>query len=359
MKAITYNGLHLMSFYVFLMPLFFCACTADVQREEKQKCQLNIKPVVIEAEGFASSKEGLTRSTLHRFALRDARRNALVQAHVILDTDTCIKGFQLEDDTQHFQSAGYVEWMQVLEAGFVPRASPAVYRVRVKACVYPMHRLEGETAFGRVGVQSVPSVVIRFSSNLSEDRYPAIQSSLEESLRRCGLNIIPSGEAEFAAVLEVNISGQPPEDPQSIVLWWEVGDKRHGSERELDEPAAFACGRIHCADYPSQGDKLWQKAGLEIAQDVFQTWITPRPTHFVFRSIHPEHLDAIAAAFGRDAEIRKEKDEDALELDVIVPAAGNSLYLANSVLRATELNPHFEVAQLSFTQLVFVDKDSK
>ena len=359
MKAMTYNDLQVMSFYVFLLPLFFCACTADVQKEEKQKRELHIKPVVVEAEGFASSNEGLERSILHRFALRDARRNAVVQAHVILDTDTCIKGFQLENDTQHFRSAGYVEWMQVLEAGPVPRASPPVYRVRVKACVYPMHRLERETPFGRVGVGSVPSLVLSISSNLSENCYPAIRSSFEKSLRRCGLNIIPSGKAEFAAVLEVNISGEPLEDPQNIVISWKVGDKKHRSKRKFDEPDPFPCGRIQCADYPSQRNKLWQKAGLEIVQDVFQAWITPRPTHFVFRSIHPEHLDDIATAFGRDAEIRKEKDEDGLKLNIIVSVAGNSLYLANSVLRATGLKPQFEVAHLSFTRLVFLGKNSK
>lgn len=359
MKAIAYNDLRLMSLYVFLLPLFFCACTVDVQKEEKQKRELHIKPVVVEAEGFASPNEGLARSIVHRFALRDARRNAVVQAHVIIDTDTCIKGFQLENDTQHFRSAGYVEWMQVLEAGLIPEVSPPVYRVRVKACVYPMHRLERETPFGRLGVRSVPSLVLRISSSLSENRYHTIRSLLEKSLRRCGLNIVPSGKAEFAAVLEVNISGEPPEDPQNIVISWKVGDKKHRSKRKFDEPVPFPCGRIHCVDYPSQTNKLWQKAGLEIAQDVFQTWITPRYTHFVFRSIHPEHLDDIAAAFGPDAEIKKEKDQDGLELNIIVPVAGNSLYLANSVLRATGLKPQFGVAQLSFTRLVFLGKDSK
>jgi len=357
MKAVIYNGLHLTSFYILLMPLFFCACSADVQKE-KQKRELHIKPVVVEAEGFASPNEGLAHSKLHRSALRDARRNAVVQAHVVLETDTYIKGRQLKDCTQHFRSAGYIEWMQLLEAGLVPGASPPVYRVRIKACVYPLHSLKRETPFGRVGVRSGPAVVLMVSSNLSEKDYLAIRSSLEKSLRRCGLDIITSRKDKFGAVLEVNISGDTPENPQSIVISWKIGDEKHKSKQKFDEPDSFPCGRIHCADYPSQRSELWQKAGLEIVQDVYQTWVTPRPTHFVFRSISPEHLHDIATAFGQDAEIRKEKGEDGLDLDVNVSVAGNSLDVANSVLRATGLRRQFEVSQLSFTRIVFRRKDS-
>lgn len=360
MKAVTYNGLHLTSVYILLIPLFFCACSADVQKE-KQKCELHIKPVVVvvEAEGYASSNEGLAHSKLHRSALRDARRNAVVQAHVFLETDIYIKGRQLKDCTQHFQSVGYVESMQLLEAGLVPGASPPVYRVRIQARVYPLHSLKRGTHFSQVGVRSVPAVVLRVSSNLSEKDYLTIRSSLEKNLRRCGLDIIASRKDKFGAVLEVNISGDTPENPQSIVISWKVKDKKHKSKQKFDEPDSFPCGRIHCADYPSQRSELWQKAGLEIVQDVYQTWVTPRPTHFVFRSISPEHLHDIATAFGQDAEIRKEKGEDSFDLDINVPVSGNSLDVANSVLRATGLNGQFEVSQLSFTRIVFRHKDSK
>lgn len=357
MKAITYNGLCLTSFYILLLSVSFCA-RADLQEEEKQKPELYIKPVVVEAEGYASANEGLSRSELNRSALRDARRNAVVQAHVVLETDTYIKGRQLKNCTQHFQSVGYVESMQLLEAGLVPGASP-VYRVRVKARVYPLHRLERETPFGQVGVWSGPAVVLRVSSNLSKQHYIAIRSSLEKSLRRCGLDIIASRKDKFGAVLEVNISGDTPENPQSIVISWKVKDKKHKSKQKFDEPNSFPCGQIHCADYFCQGSELWQKVGLEIVQDVFQTWVTPRTTHFVFRSISPEHLHDIVTAFGRDAKVSKKKGKDGFDLNINVPVAGNSLGLANSVLRTTGLNGQFEVSQLSFTRIVFRRKDSK
>jgi len=331
----------------------------DVQKNEKKKRELHFKPVVVEAEGFAVPNEGLVHSIMHRSALRDAQRNAAVQAHVIINTDTYVKELKIENDIHHFRSAGYVEWMQILEAGLIPRASPPIYRVRVKACVYPMQRLERETPFGPLTVPSAPSLVLKISSNLSENRYHTIRPLLEKSLSRCGLNIIPSGNAEFAVVLDVNIAGEPPEDPLNIVISWKVGDKKHRSKQKFDEPASFPCGRIHCADYLSQTNKIWQRTGLEIAQDVFQTWITPRQTHFVFKSIHPEALDKIAAAFGPDAKIRKEKDQNGLEMNIIVPVAGNSLYLANSILRATGLKHQFEADQISFTRLVFLGKESE
>ena len=359
MKAITCNYLRRVSFYGFLLPLFFCACTVDVQKNEKKNHELHLKPVVVEAEGFAVPNEGLAHSVVHRNALRDARKNAVVQAHVIINTDTYIKGFKIENDIRHFRSAGYVEWMQILEAGLIPEASPPIYRVRVKACVYPMQRLERETPFGPSIVSSAPSVVLKISSNLSENSYHTVQPLLEKNLGRCGLNIIPSGNAEFAVVLDVNIAGEPSEDPQSIVISWMVGDKKRESEQNFVEPASFPCGRIHCTDYLSQTNEIWQRSGLEIAQDVFQTWITPRQTHFVFKSIHMEALDKIAAEFGPDAETRKEKDQNGLEMNIIVPAAGNSLYLANSVLKVVGQEHQFEADQISFRQLVFTGKDSE
>ena len=355
MKAITYNYWPLVSFYGFLLPLFFCACSADVQKNEEKKHELHFKPVVVEAEGFAVPNEGLAHPIMHRSALRDARRNAIVQAHVIINTNTYIKGGKVENDIRHFRSAGYVEWMQIMEAGLIPRASPPIYRVRVKACVYPMQRLERETLFGSLIVPSTPSVVLKVSSNLSENRYHTIRPLLATSLSRCGLNILPSGNSEFAVELEVNIDGEPPEDPLNIVITWKVGD----SKQKFDEPTSFPYGQIQCADYPSQTNKIWQMAGLEIAQDVFQTWITPRKTHFVFKSIHMEALDKIAAEFGPDAETRKEKDQNGLEMNIIVPAAGNSLYLANSVLKVVGQEHQFEADQISFRQLVFTGKDSE
>ena len=100
-------------------------------------------------------------------------------------------------------------------------------------------------------------------------------------------------------------------------------------------------------------------AGLEIAQDVFKTWITQRRTQFVFKSVNLEALDKIADAFGPDAEITKEKNQNGLEMNIIVPVAGNSLYLANSVLRTTGLEHQFEAYQISFMHLVFLGKDSE
>lgn len=94
--------------------------------------------VTVEAVGFSALDEGKPLSQAHREALLDARRNALLQAHVTLVAETRVRNMRLEEMTVQSRASGRLIRMEVLEAGAVDGAAPPLYRVRVRAVIRPL-----------------------------------------------------------------------------------------------------------------------------------------------------------------------------------------------------------------------------
>jgi hypothetical protein len=78
---------------------------------------------------------GVGLQDAHREALLDARRNAVLQAHVAVEATVRVEGMQLAEKRVSARLAGYVEKLEVLEAGVVQGSEPRVYRVRTRAVV--------------------------------------------------------------------------------------------------------------------------------------------------------------------------------------------------------------------------------
>ena len=78
-------------------------------------------PVTVEAVGFASMDVGKPREEVHREALLNAVGNAVLQAHVLVDAEVRVKDFEFAEQKVRTRAAGYVERLDVLEAGLLPQ----------------------------------------------------------------------------------------------------------------------------------------------------------------------------------------------------------------------------------------------
>ncbi len=91
---------------------------------------------VVEAVGYSTKSPGKSISDIHRDALADALKNAVIQAHTEIDIEACTENMQLEKQTVLTRSRGYVKSSQTVEAGFLSD-DPSIYRIRRKALILP------------------------------------------------------------------------------------------------------------------------------------------------------------------------------------------------------------------------------
>jgi len=111
------------------------------------------QPVVVEALGFCALDAGKTTAEAHREALLDARRNAVIQAHVFLRVETRVENMQLRERILYSRATGYVEEIHVWEAGVMPDTDPPVYRVRVRAVVRRTEAPEAAESYRAAGAE--------------------------------------------------------------------------------------------------------------------------------------------------------------------------------------------------------------
>ena len=94
-------------------------------------------PARVISYGYAAVSDEKTLSQIHQEALRDALKNALVQAHSELDIQTCIEGMHLKKQTIQSHSRGYIEQSDILEAGILT-TDPSIYRIRLSVLILPL-----------------------------------------------------------------------------------------------------------------------------------------------------------------------------------------------------------------------------
>ena len=94
---------------------FVVAAAGGVAAEapaESTADRLALRPVAVEALGFALMGPGVTQGEAHAAALADARRNALVQAHAALEAETVVARMRVAAELVRVSSAGYVQGLK-------------------------------------------------------------------------------------------------------------------------------------------------------------------------------------------------------------------------------------------------------
>ncbi len=143
--------------------------------------------VTVEAEGLAPMPAGRPLADVRREALLDARRNAVTQAHVAIETQDLVEGKRLKQSLVRARASGYVERMEVREEGPLEGADPPLYRVRVRATVLPAGDPAGLAQVRRDPYR--PVVALALSGGAPGLDVDGVRATLLDSFHRCGVAV--------------------------------------------------------------------------------------------------------------------------------------------------------------------------
>lgn len=328
---------------------------------ESHADRLAMRPVAVEALGFALMGPGVTQGEAHAAALADARRNALVQAHARLEAETVVARMRVAAELVRVSSAGYVQEMHVLEAGVMQDTDPPVYRVRVRALVHPLDETRAG-AGATVEAQLTPVIALEVAAPDGPDLYGA----LAEELTRCGMRVVESAEGEPAivarvAVLETVDLGGPG------FAWWQAGLKDEAESAlkvrwlllvgpaAADALAAPASGQCLLPADAAVLPRALPHLSVTMAQSALRLWVSRRTTRVRF--IGATEADARALkAVARDLALPPsdvpEPPAEGMLLHLRV--AGNPLVAVESVLDRAGLKDRFVASEVSLTDLTYV-----
>jgi len=320
--------------------------------EPRSALSAAFEPVTVEAVGMAPFGPGVSEADAYREALLDARRNALIQAHVTMQVDSTVHDMRLDRELVRAHTAGYIRKLRVWEAGRVGTDEGSVYRVRVRAIVFSLPTracltFPGGGADGRWQ----PAVRLTRGKGLPQGG-GELREALVESLRRCGVLVVSERSERPALLVRIWTKGGTGPGAQATRVGWDVtlGEP----DFESREGQAQISGHWFIVR-PSEPDALlWERLGVAIAQDAMRLWCWPRDTVVEFHGVGPDDARVLADAFGRLPGAHIQRLEDARLLRAIMPLAGDPLPAVESVLSRTGLRKVAVLKTSSLTHLTYV-----
>jgi hypothetical protein len=212
--------------------------------------------VVVEVFGYETADAGEPVSLLHRRAVRDALKNAVLQTQVELDVQANVEGLRVKNRRVHSRSVGRVESSRVLTSGFMqPTNSPSrVYRVRMEVSVRP---LSAEVSSGRW----CPAVSLSVHSSRGEEHGKACREALAASLRGCGIRVVDAEADPSAYPVDIDLF-----QPSATALWEIRWEMEHSSGNPVS--AAWEYSQVPAQDLLSSAEL--GKLGVRIAQDALR-----------------------------------------------------------------------------------------
>lgn len=303
-------------------------------------------PVVVEAYGYATMQDGKEMSALHREALDDALRNAVVQAHVSLDVQARVEDMRLRERMQRSRSLGYVENSRMIEAGMVPQSDPPVYRLFMEAIVRPIPIFK-VTPVTADPDSCCPGLVLNFRSDLSPDQAERCRESLTDYLKECGIRVVDPLQEPVALVANVMLAGTG-EDKSWEELHWSISCAASSdpSEATVEHP-------VHGKWLVTQSDITdplrWNRLGAVLAQDALRLWATPRVTEIIFSGCSEEQMQSLSRVAGATTTVLWTEDGWLFGTSL----TGNPQNTVDHWLKQCDLFDDMRPSHISLTHLVY------
>jgi hypothetical protein len=179
-----------------------------------EKIVLKVPPVLVEVVGYGIPAEGKSLVDLHREALDDALKNAIIQAQVQLEVHAHVEGMRLKQQQIYSRSTGVVETSRVLEAGYVLKSDPPIYRIRMEVTV----RASSE----KIAPQVIPPIALKI--NFAKDATTAkrCEKVLSTTLKACGIRVVNLKDASPGHVLSITLV-QLTDPKAGWELHWKMG----------------------------------------------------------------------------------------------------------------------------------------
>jgi len=308
--------------------------------------------VTVEAIGLAPMPEGTALAEVHRQALLDARRNAVIQAHVIVEAQDRVEGMRLRDSLLRSRALGYVDQLHVWEAGAVPDSRPPVYRVRVRARVRPIPTFSALAALAQSRTDPwQPAVALRIEGNVPGHDLGRVRGILSDALQRCGVVVREPDAQRPALDLRMSVTLDEAGGAGAAVAEWELSVGAQMAPDELPAPGVFV-GRWHLDMQADRGDP-WRRVGMTIAQDAIRLWTAPRRTTVRFLGTSPAQAAALAKSFDRAPDAIVTVAEDRAEVSVELPMSGDPQVAVDGFIRTADVPLAVELAPSSLTYLTY------
>jgi len=314
--------------------------------------------VAVDAIGYATLETGETLQEVHRKALNDAQLNAIVQAKVSVDVSVKVEDLQLKEKGVRTRGRGYIDTMEVQEAGLMPYTDPAVYRVRIRALVAPLPSFPATTLQAADTTRDAwkPIVALRIQSDLSAEVIQAYRASIAASLRACGVEVVASPDQ--APALDTLVSIQKGEEggEEWLTVDWEMSFGEPVDPMDMwGNPSLRGNWLLSGGSSPSS--EWWQRLGVMMAQDSVRLWSAPHPVRITIHGAVPEQLARLSATLGPDARIIALPEDNPVMHVVNLPLAGNPLDAVQTMLRNARLLEEWErtsatMAEIQYRQAV-------
>ncbi len=332
--------------------LMICAALCGVGRIAAAQEEEEGSPedaATVEAVGMAQLPEGRDVQEAHQEALVNARRNALLQAHVALEAATVVHNMRLGEATITSLARGYLRASDVIEAGPVETDGARMYRVRLRAVVAPLSAVAGgapgEDAAGRPWQ---PAVKLGLHSERGEADQTQLATVLVTALQRCGIAVLPREAAAPALVLRVAAGKISNQEVDGTRIVYQLG---YDAPPPGATAVAPATGHWVLSAATEQGE-WWQRLATVMAQDALRLWGSPRPTALSFQGLTTEQAEELTRV-ARARPGARVRDGDEGEVAVILPVAGDPRPVAEALLREAGVEEPPEPTQLSLTQLTY------
>lgn len=254
--------------------LFFLSIAWCVAEDAVKEVPATPRPVVVEAFGYAAPDPNQPVSSVHREALEDALKNAVLQAHARLDVQVRVDGMRLKERRIRSRSTGYVEHSRVIDAGFMPNTDPAVYRVRMEVGVRPLPSSPAATPLSVPTDRQSPMVALTVQSKNGSLHVESFQKALTASLQECGIRVVVAEKEPTALVANVRLTG-----PTHLVvseLRWELRRETLSGSAEPYKADVLRGEWLIPGTQPFSSLEL-DKLGVMMAQDALRLWISPQP----------------------------------------------------------------------------------
>ncbi len=309
-------------------------------------------PVVVEVWGQAAVADGTPVAEAHRAAVLDAMHGAVLQCHALVEAESSVVNMALDGDRVRVRSVGYVESLEVLEAGPAPDEGRAVYRVRARATVRMLEAPGLAEALGANRPDAwAPVVQLDVVDDLPGGTQEGLRERLAGWLERCGVEVRAAGD--ICAALPVRVTLATVEDESGVltVARWSVGGVAEvaGAEHRVPE----ASGQWSYRGSVTPPEDWWGSLAVHLAADVLRTWAVPRPTRVRFAGIGPELASPVRGAFATARDVRFTSDPTSSDLVVELPLSGNPAAFVAAALGTTGCADRLELAEGGFCELTY------
>ncbi|MCD6415725.1 MAG: hypothetical protein J7M08_03380 [Planctomycetes bacterium] len=311
--------------------------------------------VTVMAVGFAPYDPGREVAEMHREALRDARKNALLQAYVLVRASARVENMTFKETRVRAHTAGYLEQMHVLEEGVVRGAGPPVYRVSVEATVLPLAKGRGivaDLALNRA-IPWAPVVALHLQGHMPDDYAKEAKTALSDALARMGVAVSDGDRPSPALDVWIHVTLHQEDGDSFTQVSWEMGvGAVSGPPGRRNAPLWFR-GQWRYSGQGSPPWDWWQGLAVGVAQDVMQLWALPRWTDISFQAPDKALRERLAQLFKTAAGAGVEYREKESVLLVGMPLTGDPLSAVQAALRSQALNERVELVDASLSRLQY------